>query len=154
VSELTRAVVLDTETTGFDFATDRVVEVGCVELVHGAPTGRTFHAYVNPRRSVPQAAVDVHGLTDAFLADKPPFTTIAPDLLAFLAGADLVAHNASFDVGMLNVELRWAAATGRTPSSTRWRLPGESTPDRRQAWMPCAPATAYPRRDAPSTAPY
>jgi DNA polymerase-3 subunit epsilon len=98
-----RSITLDTETTGLDFKTDRIVEIGAVELFNDAPTGRTYHVYCNPGIPVPLAAQEVHGLTDAFLADKPPMD---PDpLLAFLQDSPIIAHNAAFDVGMLNAEL-------------------------------------------------
>jgi DNA polymerase III subunit epsilon len=104
-----REIVLDTETTGLDPATgDRIVEIGAVELVNHMPTGRTFHAYVNPQRDVPQEAVNVHGLSTAFLADKPAFAAIAAEFLGFIGDARLVIHNAAFDVGFLNAELGWA----------------------------------------------
>jgi DNA polymerase-3 subunit epsilon len=102
---LTRSVTLDTETTGLDFASDRIVEIGAVELFNDIPTGRTLHRYVNPGIPVPLAAQDVHGLTDTFLADKPAFGAIAAELLAFLADSPLIAHNAAFDVGMVNADL-------------------------------------------------
>jgi len=101
-----REIVFDTETTGLSPLTgDRVVEIGCVELWNRVETGRTFHAYFNPERSMPSGAEAVHGLTDAFLADKPRFRDRAPDLLEFLGDCPLVAHNASFDFGFLNHEL-------------------------------------------------
>lgn len=101
-----REVVLDTETTGLDPAKgDRVVEIGCVELLNHIPTGQTFHVYINPERSMPQAAFDVHGLSDAFLADKPVFAKIVDDFRAFIKDARLVIHNAAFDVNFLNAEL-------------------------------------------------
>ena len=101
-----REVVLDTETTGLDPAKgDRVVEIGCVELLNHIPTGQTFHVYINPERSMPQAAFDVHGLSDEFLADKPVFAKIADDFRAFIKDARLVIHNAAFDVNFLNAEL-------------------------------------------------
>lgn len=102
-----REVVLDTETTGIDPAEGhRIVEIGCVELVNHVPTGRIFHAYVNPERPMPTGAFEVHGLTDAFLAEKPCFPAVAGGLLEFLGDAPLVIHNAAFDVGFLNAELR------------------------------------------------
>jgi DNA polymerase-3 subunit epsilon len=108
-----REIVFDTETTGFSFPTgDRMVEIGCLELVNGCETGRTFHAYYNPQRTMPPGAAAVHGLTDAFLADKPLFAAGADDLLAFLGDAPLVAHNADFDFGFLNGEL---VRAGRPP---------------------------------------
>lgn len=102
-----REIIFDTETTGLSFsAGDRLVEIGCVEMINRVETGRVFHAYVNPERPMPAAAQAVHGLSDAFLADKPLFTDIVDDLLAFIDGdAPLVAHNASFDFGFLNGEL-------------------------------------------------
>src|SRR4051794_28229523 len=99
-----REIVLDTETTGTDPVADRVIEIGCVELLDGFPTGRTFHAYVNPGRSVSQGALAVHGLSDGFLADKPPFAAIAGELLDFLGDGRLVIHNAGFDIGFLDAE--------------------------------------------------
>jgi len=101
-----REIVFDTETTGLDPQSgDRIVEIGCLELVNRVPTGRTFHAYFNPDRSMPSAAEQVHGLSDAFLADKSRFHEHVDDLLEFLGDAPLVAHNAQFDFGFLNYEL-------------------------------------------------
>ena len=100
-----REIVLDTETTGTDPAGDRIVEIGCVELLNYIPTGRTFHVYVNPQRPVSQGALAVHGLSDSFLADKPVFAAIAPEFMEFVSDARLVIHNAAFDVGFLNAEL-------------------------------------------------
>jgi DNA polymerase-3 subunit epsilon len=104
-----RQCTLDTETTGFDVETGhRVVDVGVVELVDRRATGRTFHKYVNPGRAVDTEAAQVHGLTDEFLATKPRFAEIADEFLAFLDGAELLIHNADFDVGFLNAEFRLA----------------------------------------------
>jgi len=101
-----REIVLDTETTGLDpLAGHRLVEIGCVELVDRLPSGRNFHRYINPERSVPADAFAVHGLSTEFLGDKPRFGEIADDLLAFLGDAALVAHNAAFDLGFVNAEL-------------------------------------------------
>jgi len=101
-----REIVFDTETTGIDPASgDRMVEIGCIELVNRVPTGRNFHAYFNPQRSMPMEAERVHGLGDAFLADKKLFQEHALELLDFLGDAPLVAHNAQFDFGFLNAEL-------------------------------------------------
>ena len=101
-----REIVFDTEATGLSpLAGDRVVEIGCVELVNRVETGRTFHAYFNPDRPMPSGAEAVHGLTDSFLADKPRFRDRAEDLLEFLGDCPLVAHNAGFDFGFLNHEL-------------------------------------------------
>src|SRR5258706_10015191 len=101
-----REIVFDTETTGLDPQNgDRIVEIGCIEMVGRVPTGCTFHAYFNPGRPMPAGAEAVHGLTDAFLSDKPLFATRAGDLVEFLGDAMLVAHNAGFDFGFLNMEL-------------------------------------------------
>lgn len=100
-----REIVFDTETTGFTFGDDRMVEIGCVELVNRVETGRTFHAYFHPERTMPPGAFAIHGLSDAFLADKPLFHAVAEELIAFVGDAPLVAHNASFDFGFLNGEL-------------------------------------------------
>lgn len=101
-----REIVFDTETTGLDPSSgDRIVEFGCIEMVNRVATGRTFHAYFNPDRTMPPGAEAVHGLSDVFLADKPRFHEHAEQLLEFLADSPLVAHNASFDFGFLNAEL-------------------------------------------------
>lgn len=101
-----REIVFDTETTGFKFSEgDRLVEIGCVELVNRVETGATFHAYFNPGRPMPKEAEAVHGLSDAFLSDKPAFHTAIDDLLAFIGDSPLIAHNANFDFGFLNGEL-------------------------------------------------
>jgi len=104
-----REIVLDTETTGFDPDTgDRIVEIGAVELKGHIATGETYHQYINPERAMPQDAYEVHGLGDAFLADKPKFAEIADAFLEFIGDAKLVIHNASFDMTFLNAELGWA----------------------------------------------
>ena len=101
-----REIVFDTETTGLNPLTgDRMVEIGCVELLNRVETGRTFHAYFNPCRPMPSGAEAVHGLSDAFLADKPLFSDLCEDLLEFFGDSPLIAHNASFDFGFLNHEL-------------------------------------------------
>jgi DNA polymerase-3 subunit epsilon len=101
-----REIVFDTETTGLDpYQGHRLVEIGCVELVNRIPTGQIFHRYLNPERDVPAEAFAVHGLSSAFLSEKPPFAELAGDLLAFLGDAPLIAHNAAFDLGFLNAEL-------------------------------------------------
>jgi DNA polymerase-3 subunit epsilon len=100
-----REIVFDTETTGLDPKTgDRIVEIGAIELYNHIPTGRSFHRYLNPERPVPSAAVLIHGLEDAFLRDKPLFSAIADELMEFFGDANLIAHNASFDVAFLNAE--------------------------------------------------
>jgi DNA polymerase-3 subunit epsilon len=102
-----RQIVLDTETTGLEPASGhRIIEIGCVELIDRKLTGNRFHVYLNPEREIDAGAVEVHGLSAEFLADKPRFADIAADLLVFLTGAELVIHNAPFDVGFLNHELR------------------------------------------------
>jgi DNA polymerase III subunit epsilon len=105
-----REIVLDTETTGFDAdKDDRIVEIGALELINHLPTGRTYHVYINPERSMPQGAFEVHGLGDDFLRDKPKFAEIAEGFMDFVADdAKLVIHNASFDMKFLNAELRRA----------------------------------------------
>jgi DNA polymerase-3 subunit epsilon len=101
-----REIVLDTETTGLEPSQGhRVVEIGCIELVNRIPTGATFHRYLNPERDMPAEAFNVHGLSDEFLKDKPPFADVCDELLEFLGDATLVAHNASFDYGFLCAEL-------------------------------------------------
>ena len=101
-----REIVFDTETTGLSpLAGDRMVEIGCVELINRVETGRTFHAYFNPGRNMPAGAEAVHGLSEMFLSDKPRFHETVDDLLEFLGDCPLVAHNASFDFGFLNHEL-------------------------------------------------
>ncbi|MDE2145455.1 MAG: DNA polymerase III subunit epsilon [Burkholderiales bacterium] len=108
-----RQVFLDTETTGLNpEGGDRIVEVGCIELVDRRYSGRRLHHYVNPQRASHPEALRVHGITEAFLADKPLFAAIADELLAFVDGAELVIHNAPFDLGFLDAEL---ARLGRPP---------------------------------------
>ena len=108
-----REIIFDTETTGLDPQSgDRLVEIGCIEMVNRVTTGATFQAYFNPDRTMPAAAEAVHGLSDAFLADKPHFHEHAAELLEFMGDSPLVAHNAGFDFGFLNAEL---AICGRPP---------------------------------------
>jgi DNA polymerase-3 subunit epsilon len=114
-----REIVFDTETTGLDPVTgDRLVEIGCIELVNRFPTGQTFHCYFNPERDMPEAAFRVHGLSVDFLKDKPLFAHRVADLVAFLGDAPLVAHNAMFDLSFLNAELQRAGQ----PTFNRDRL--------------------------------
>lgn len=102
-----REIIFDTETTGLSPADGhRLVEIGCVELVNRIETGRTFHVYINPERGMPAEAEAIHGLSAIFLADKPCFKDVVDDFLAFIEGAQLVAHNAMFDMGFINAELR------------------------------------------------
>ncbi|MCB1520131.1 MAG: DNA polymerase III subunit epsilon [Hyphomicrobiaceae bacterium] len=101
-----REIVLDTETTGLDARKgDRLVEIGCVELLNRIPTGLEFHYFINPERAVPAEAEAIHGLSTAFLADKPVFATIVDEFLAFIGDDQLVIHNATFDINFLNMEL-------------------------------------------------
>ncbi|NMG42815.1 DNA polymerase III subunit epsilon [Aromatoleum toluvorans] len=101
-----RQIVLDTETTGLDWRNgDRVIEIGCVELLNRNLTGRHFHVYINPERGIDAEAIAVHGITEEFLADKPKFRDVANDFMDFVRDAELVIHNASFDVGFLDHEL-------------------------------------------------
>jgi DNA polymerase-3 subunit epsilon len=127
-----REIVLDTETTGMDPATgDRLVEIGCVELENHLPTGRTFHTYLNPERDVPAGAVAVHGLTEAFLKDKPLFGEVVGNFTDFVGDAHLVIHNAEFDLKFLNAELKtfgfpgfdWKRVTD-TVAMARKKFPG------------------------------
>ena len=102
-----RQIVLDTETTGLNPLTgDRIIEIGCLELVERRPTGRTFHHYINPERAVDVGAQAVHGISNDFLKDKPLFAEIADDFFVFCDGAELIIHNAPFDVGFINAEFR------------------------------------------------
>jgi DNA polymerase-3 subunit epsilon len=101
-----RQVVLDTETTGLSTVDDhRIIEIGCVELVNRKLTGETFHQYINPERDIDAGAMEVHGITNEALADKPKFAEIVDDFMRFVDGAELIIHNAAFDVGFLNHEL-------------------------------------------------
>ena len=102
-----RQIFLDTETTGLSpDAGDRIIEIGCVEMLNRRLSGRTLHFYVNPERRSHEDAIKIHGITDEFLADKPLFASIADELIEFVAGAEIVIHNAGFDVGFLNEEFR------------------------------------------------
>lgn len=127
-----REIVLDTETTGLDpDQGDRIVEIAALELWNHIPTERSFHVYINPQRSMSEEAFAVHGLSDAFLADKPPFAEIAAGFLDFVADARLVIHNAPFDMKFLNAELGWAGLPQLPPGRAldtlemaRRRFPG------------------------------
>ena len=102
-----RQIVLDTETTGLDVSQGhRIIEIGCVELVNRKLTGNHFHQYINPHREIDQGAIEVHGITSDFLADKPDFLSIAGAFLEFVQGAELIIHNAPFDLGFLHSELQ------------------------------------------------
>ena len=102
-----RQIILDTETTGLDPNDGhRVIEIGCIEMVNRRLTDRTFHVYINPERAIDQEAIEVHGITNEFLADKPNFAGIADEFIEFVRGAELIAHNAAFDVNFLESELK------------------------------------------------
>jgi DNA polymerase III subunit epsilon len=110
---MTRQIFLDTETTGLSpDSGDRIVEIGCVEMLNRRLSGNNLHLYLNPQRPSHDDAVKIHGLTEEFLADKPLFASIADQLLEYLAGAEIIIHNAAFDVGFLNAELK---RIGRAP---------------------------------------
>ncbi len=101
-----RQIMLDTETTGLEPQEGhRIIEIGCIEVIHRRRTGQTFHCYLNPERIVDEGAIKVHGLSHEFLRNKPRFADIAEEFLAFIKGAELVIHNASFDIGFLDHEL-------------------------------------------------
>ncbi|WP_395703536.1 DNA polymerase III subunit epsilon [Aquabacterium sp.] len=111
-----RQIFLDTETTGLNPESgDRIVEIGCVEMVSRRLSGNDKHFYLNPERKGSEEAIKIHGLTDEFLADKPKFGEVAAELLDFLQGAEVIIHNAAFDVGFLNAELK---RLGRQPFHT------------------------------------
>ena len=130
-----RQVVLDTETTGLEWQKgNRVVEIGCVELVERRPSGRTFHQYLHPDRAFEQGAQEVTGLTLEFLADKPRFPEVVDEFLAFIDGAELIIHNAAFDIGFLDAELARLDGYGKlldrctvedTLLMARQRFPGQ-----------------------------
>jgi DNA polymerase-3 subunit epsilon len=102
-----RQIVLDTETTGLEVSQGhRIIEIGCVELENRRLTGNRYHQYINPEREIDQGAIEVHGITNEFLADKPLFEHVAGDFLEFIRGAELIIHNAPFDLGFLDAELQ------------------------------------------------
>ncbi|MCB1865305.1 MAG: DNA polymerase III subunit epsilon [Chromatiales bacterium] len=112
-----RQIVLDTETTGLDTQQGhRIIEIGCVELVSRRPTGNDFHQYLNPEREIDAGAAEVHGITLADLAGKPRFSDIAPELVKYLAGAEVIIHNAPFDVGFLDHEFHHCGLSERIAS--------------------------------------
>ncbi|MFL6713187.1 MAG: DNA polymerase III subunit epsilon [Sulfurifustis sp.] len=112
-----RQIVLDTETTGLEPAEGhRIIEIGCVEVVNRRFTGHTYHQYLKPDRDIDAAAVEVHGITNEFLADKPTFADVSADFLEFVRGAELIIHNAPFDVGFINYELTRMIEEGKAPA--------------------------------------
>ena len=146
-----REIVFDTETTGLSPAGgDRMVEIGCIEMIGRVETGRHFHCYFNPERPMPSEAEAVHGLSDIFLSDKPRFADKAEELLEFIGDSPLVAHNASFDFGFLNHELERCGrpAVCMTPDG-RYAGAGPLAPSRRQAQPRCA---LHPLRRRPLAA--
>ena len=109
-----RQIVLDTETTGLEPEQGhRIIEIGCVELRGRRLTGKDFHHYLNPDREIDAGAIEVHGITNEMLADKPRFANLVGDLIEYLRGAELLIHNAAFDVGFLDKELEWAGRPER-----------------------------------------
>jgi DNA polymerase-3 subunit epsilon len=115
-----RQIVLDTETTGLEPQQGhRVIEIGCVELINRRLTRRHYHQYINPEREVDQGAIEVHGITNEFLADKPVFADVAAEFWEFIRGAELVIHNAAFDIGFLNHEF---ARLGMPPVTSECRV--------------------------------
>ncbi len=107
-----RQIVLDTETTGLETSQDhRIIEIGCVEMINRKLTGRHYHQYINPQRKVDEGAMEVHGITDQFLEDKPTYDAVSAEFMAFVDGADLIIHNAPFDLGFINHEI--AKLSGR-----------------------------------------
>lgn len=110
-----RQVVLDTETTGLEVSQDhRIIEIGCVELINRKLTGNHYHQYINPEREIDQGAQEVHGISNEFLADKPVFSDIASAFLAFIKGAELIIHNAPFDIGFMDHEFQKLSGMGKT----------------------------------------
>ncbi|KEQ15071.1 DNA polymerase III subunit epsilon [Endozoicomonas numazuensis] len=105
---MTRQIIMDTETTGIDPSQGhRIVEIGCVEMIDRKLTGKTYHVYINPERHMDDEVIQIHGITNEFVKDKPLFAAVANDFLEFIKGAELIAHNAPFDVNFLNHELKW-----------------------------------------------
>ncbi|MHA1560047.1 MAG: DNA polymerase III subunit epsilon [Alphaproteobacteria bacterium] len=111
-----REIVFDTETTGLDQSADRVIEIGCVELLNHIPSGETFQAYINPGRSISVDSYRIHGLSESFLADKPTFASTAEEFLGFIRDSPLIAHNAEFDLAFVNAELGRIGRAGLDPS--------------------------------------
>ena len=128
-----REIVLDTETTGLKFTDNhRVIEVAAIEIIDYLPTGNVFHKYINPQRDVPESSVDIHGITEKFLENKPLFKEIADEFLEFVSADNIVAHNAPFDIGFLNFELQ-KCGKSKLPNQAidtvvlaRERFPGQS----------------------------
>lgn len=132
---MSRQIVLDTETTGFNYDKgDRIVEIGCIEMIDREITSNDFHVYINPQRSMPIEAFNVHGLSEEFLSDKPLFAEIGQSFLDYIDGADLIIHNAGFDVPFLNYELAQIglpAVTERSEVIDTLRMAREIYPSQR-----------------------
>lgn len=110
-----RQIVLDTETTGLEPSQGhRIIEIGCVELVNRRLTGNHFHQYLQPDRDIDEGAIEVHGISNEFLRDKPRFADVVEEFMAFIEGAELIIHNAPFDIGFINHELKWLGAKWQT----------------------------------------
>ena len=109
---MSRQIVLDTETTGIDpLNGHKLIEIGCVEMINRRLTGKTYHQYINPQRDIEQEAINIHGITNEFLTDKPIFSQVADEFCCFVDGAELIIHNAPFDLGFLNNELKNISST-------------------------------------------
>jgi DNA polymerase-3 subunit epsilon len=116
-----RQIVLDTETTGLEPSEGhRIIEIGCVEIVNRRTTNNRFHQYVNPEREIDAGAIEVHGITNEMLKNKPRFADVAADFLEFVKGAELIIHNAPFDTGFLNHELALVHGKGKAPRIEEW----------------------------------
>jgi DNA polymerase III epsilon subunit len=150
-----REIVFDTETTGLDpQGGDRLVELGCVEMVNRVATGATYHAYFDPERDMPAEAEAVHGLSAAFLSDKPKFAAGAAEFLAFIGDAPMVAHNAGFDFGFINAELTHRVARGQPRPHGRYGGHRAAQASGRQAQPRCAVQPLWHRpQPPPSMAP-
>ena len=152
-----RQVILDTETTGLDPSDGhRVIEIGCIEMVNRRLTDRTFHAYINPEREIEPEAIEVHGITNEFLKDKANFAGVAEEFIEFISGAELIAHNASFDLNFLEAELQ------RIPDSPSifdlihggvaidtLAMARKKDQESGIRWTPCAEITRLTRRNGP-----
>jgi DNA polymerase-3 subunit epsilon len=131
MSEIGREIIFDTETTGFGMEEGRILEIGCIEMINRLPTGKTFHTYLNPEMKIDWQSQKIHGITDEKVATAPKFADVAADLLAFFGESTLVAHNADFDVGFVNTELKRASLPALsnpvvdTVSMARQKLPGQ-----------------------------
>ena len=146
-----REIVFDTETTGLNATGgDRLIELGCVEIVNRIPTGREFHRYLNPERDIHPDAVAVHGLTVDFLKDKPFFKDVADEFLSFITDAPLVAHNATFDLGFINAELERVARPPLTSDRIVDTLHAGAPPPSGRAQQPGCALQALRHRLCPS----